>query len=99
MHPIVKMIKNTHSDPVNRAFHLVGLPLYGIGLFMALGHYVGLQTDLAMGISMWLAAIAMFVCGHLIEGNIWSITPVLLFRLISKIAHNFVLKKLQIFPT
>lgn len=93
------MIKNTHRDPVNRAYHLAGLPLYGIALFMALGHYVGLQTDLTIGISMGIASIAMFVSGHLIEGNIWSITPVLLFRLISKITHNFVLKRLQIFPT
>jgi uncharacterized protein (DUF2062 family) len=77
---ILKIIKNTHRHPANQALHSIGAPFYGIGLAMTLGHLVGMQTNLAAGGSMLLAAIAMFVLGHKIEGNLRSMAPVLLFR-------------------
>jgi hypothetical protein len=39
-----------------------------------------MQTNLAIGAAMLLAAIAMFVLGHKIEGNLRMMAPVLLFR-------------------
>ena len=47
---------------------------------MILGHLAGMQTNLAVGGAMLLAAIAMFVLGHKIEGNLRMMAPVLLFR-------------------
>ena len=80
MQTILKIIKNTHRHPANQALHSIGAPFYGIGLAMTLGHLAGMQTNLAAGGSMLLAAIAMFVLGHKIEGNLRTMAPVLLFR-------------------
>jgi hypothetical protein len=77
---IIKIIKNTHRHPVNQALHSLGAPFYGLGLVMIFGHVAGMQTNLAAGGAMLLAAIAMFVSGHKIEGNLRSMAPVLLFR-------------------
>lgn len=97
VHAVIKMIKNTHRHPANRALHCIGAPFYAIGLAMALGHFAGMRTDPVLGIAMWLAAVAMFVSGHKIEGNIRSMTPVLLVRLLSKVAYDFVAQRVH-FP-
>jgi hypothetical protein len=81
---ILKIIKNTHKHPVNQALHSIGAPFYGIGLAMILGHLAGIQTNLAAASVMLLAAIAMFVLGHKIEGNLRMMAPVLLFRLLTR---------------
>lgn len=47
---------------------------------MLIVHLGGMQTNVAVGGAMLLAAVAMFVLGHKIEGNIRSMAPVLLFR-------------------
>lgn len=80
MQTILKIIKNTHRHPVNQALHSIGAPIYGVGLAMVLGHLEGMQTNLAVGAAMLLAAIAMFVLGHKIEGNLRMMGPILLFR-------------------
>ena len=80
MQSILKIIKNTHRHPVNQALHSVGAPVYGLGLTMVLGQLAGIQTNLAAAGAMVLAAIAMFVLGHKIEGNLRMMAPVLLFR-------------------
>jgi hypothetical protein len=77
---ILKIIKNTHRHPVNQALHFIGAPFYGVGLAMILGHLAGIHTNLATGGAMLLAAIAMFVLGHKIEGNLIMMAPVLLYR-------------------
>jgi hypothetical protein len=89
VHTILKIIKNTHRHPANQALHSIGAPFYAVGLVVMLGHFAGIQeqqqettTGLAAGAAMWLAAIAMFVLGHKIEGNVRSMTPVLLFRVL-----------------
>lgn len=92
MHAILKIIKNTHRHPANQALHFIGAPFYAAGLLVILGHFAGIvqqQTmtttiDLVAGAAMLFAAIAMFVSGHMIEGNFGSTTPVLLFRLLSR---------------
>jgi hypothetical protein len=93
---VIKMIKNTHRHPANQALHCIGAPFYAVGAAMTLGHFAGMQTDLAAGIAMWVAAIAMFVAGHRIENNIRSMTPVLLFRLLSKVARDFVAQRVHL---
>jgi len=58
----------------------MGTPFYGVGLVMIFGHVAGMQTNLVVGGAMLFAAIAMFVLGHKIEGNLRSMAPVILFR-------------------
>jgi hypothetical protein len=77
---ILTIIKNTHRNPINQALHSIGAPFYGLGLVMSIGYFGGMQTNLAVGSTMALTAVAMFVLGHKIEGNIRSMAPVLLFR-------------------
>ncbi len=98
MHAVViKMIKNTHRHPANQALHCIGAPFYVIGLAMIFGHYfAGAQTNPVIGAAMWLSAVVLFVAGHKIENNIRSMTPVLLTRLLSKIARNFVEKRIHL---
>ncbi len=77
---ILKIIKNTHRHPANQALHSIGAPFYGVGLAMVLGHLAGMQTNLAVGGAMLVSAMAMFVLGHKIEGNLGMMAPILLFR-------------------
>jgi hypothetical protein len=104
MQIIVKILKNTHRHPVNQALHSIGAPFYGIGLAMTLGHLAGMQTNLTAGGAMLLAAIAMFVVGHKIEGNVRSMAPVLLFRFLMvvlsrKVARYLVTKRVHLLRT
>ena len=104
MQTILKIIKNTHRHPVNQALHSIGAPFYGIGLAMTLGHIAGMQTNLTAGGAMLLAAIAMFVVGHKIEGNLRSMAPVLLFRFLMvllsrKVARYPVTKRVHLLRT
>jgi hypothetical protein len=48
---------------------------------MMAGHFSGASIDPFLGLALWSAAIAMFVTGHAIEGNVMTMTPVLLARL------------------
>jgi hypothetical protein len=77
---VLKIIRNTHKHPVNQALHCIGAPFYGLGIAMLIVHLGGMQTNVVLSSTMLLAAIAMFVLGHKIEGNIRSMAPVLLFR-------------------
>jgi hypothetical protein len=77
---VLKIIRSTHKHPVNQALHCIGAPFYGLGIAMLIVHLGGMQTNVAVGSTMLLAALAMFVLGHKIEGNIRSMAPVLLFR-------------------
>lgn len=96
MYSVVKMVKNTHRHPANQALHCIGAPFYIIGLVMIFGHFAGMQTNPVMGAAMWLSAIAMFVAGHKIESNLGSTTPVLLFRLLSKVVRNLVAQRVHL---
>ena len=95
----IKMIKNTHRHPINQALHCIGAPFYAIGLSIIFGHFAGMQNDLAAGVTIWVAAIILFVAGHKIEGNNASITPVLLLRLVSKTAYYFVAERVHLYRT
>ncbi len=100
MRALVKIIKNTHRHPANRALHFTGAPFYVIGVAITVGHFVGMDTNLALGIAMWTAAVAMFVAGHKIEGNIGSMTPILICRLVSrKVRHYLVAQRVHFLRT
>jgi hypothetical protein len=90
---ILKIIKNTHRHPINQALHSVGAPFYGLGVAMSIAYFGGMQTNLAAGSTMLLTAVAMFVVGHKIEGNIRSMAPVLLFRfLYAKVSRRKIVR-------
>lgn len=90
---IVKLVKNTHRHPANQALHSIGAPFYAIGLGMIVGHFAGMQANLLAGIAMWMSAVAMFVAGHKIESNVMTMTPVLVFRLLSRKAASYLFAK------
>lgn len=110
MHAILKIIKNTHRHPANQALHFIGAPFYVAGLVIILGYFAGISlyqqttettiiasVDLVAGTAMFFAAIAMFVSGHMIEGNVGSVTPVLLFRLVSrKVARYSIAQRIHL---
>lgn len=87
------MIKSTHRHPANQALHCVGAPFYVIGAAMTIGYFAGMHTDPALGIAMWTAAVAMFIIGHRIENNIGSMTPILIYRLISRKAARYLVEQ------
>jgi hypothetical protein len=104
---VLKIIRNTHKHPVNQALHCIGAPFYGLGLAMLIVHLGGMQTNIAVGSMMLLAAVAMFVLGHKIEGNIRSMAPVLLFRFLyvavlsrrKGVARNSLAKRVHLLRT
>ena len=57
-----------------------------------------MQTNLAVGGAMLLAAIAMFVLGHKIEGNLRSMAPVLLFRFLVVVVVLLSRRKVARYP-
>lgn len=79
----VKLVKSTHRHPANIALHLAGLPLYGAGIAtIVMGAAAGqADPDVLAGAALIPLAIGLFVAGHAIEGNVMSMTPVLLARL------------------
>ncbi len=77
---IVTIVAATHRHPANRLLHLTGAPVYALGVVFVVGFLTGFHTDIEEGLSLWLIAIAMFLSGHAIEGNIRSTTPVLVLR-------------------
>lgn len=81
---VARILKNTHRHPANRALHLAGLPIYLAGLAKIAGFFIGLQTNPIEGVLLWMLAVSMFVSGHMIEGNVRSMTPVLLFRVLAR---------------
>jgi hypothetical protein len=83
------LVRSTHRHPANKALHIFGLPLYVIGIAMVIGPYAGISTDQATGALIWPAAVTMFIIGHKIEGNLRSITPVLVCRLITSQVRRY----------
>src|SRR5574338_1535636 len=89
---VLALIRNTHRHPANRALHIAGAPLYAAGIAEAV-------SDPLPGIVLWLAGVAMFCVGHLIEGNLGTITPVLVARLaLLKLRPYLVVHRVHVKP-
>lgn len=92
---------------IGAPFYAVGLTVI-LGHFTGILHPLQQQTTmttmtiasvdpLGSGAAMLFAAIAMFVSGHIIEGNVGSMTPVLLFRLLlRKVARNPIAQRIHL---
>lgn len=89
----IVMVKSTHRHPANRALHVAGAPAYAAGFAMVAGYFLNAGTDAVLGAILWLAAIAMFVAGHAIEGNVMSMTPVLLVRIAKRSLARHLFRK------
>ncbi len=76
------LLRNTHRHPANRMLHLVGIPVYATGIVVIINNLEGFSTPLLAGVALWATAVTMFSFGHWIEGNVRSMTPVLIYRLI-----------------
>ncbi len=77
---LLKAIKSTHRNPINRILHLVGIPIYATGIMLILDYFLGMSTNLITGIDLWLIAICLFLAGHKIEGNLKAMTLIIIFK-------------------
>ena len=75
-----KAIKNTHRHPANRVLHIVGLLLYVVAIFMISGSLSNTNVNLFAILFLFMVAIALFLLGHKIEGNVRATTWVVLFK-------------------
>jgi hypothetical protein len=80
---LVKAIKSTHRNPVNRILHIIGLTIYAIGITLMLGYFIGLDTNPITGITIWSIAICLFLIGHKKEGNLRAMTLIVFFKYLS----------------
>lgn len=82
---IWKLIRNTHKHPANIALHIVGSLLYALGI----GLITSRDAGFVLSILLLPAGVAAFTLGHKIEGNLASITPVLVYRLVSRKVRRY----------
>ena len=77
---LLKAIKSTHRNPINRILHLIGISIYATGIMLILDYFLGLNTNPITGIALWLVAIGLFLTGHKIEGNLRAMTLIIIFK-------------------
>lgn len=77
---VLKIVRYTHRNPANIVLHCIGAPLYGTGIAIIATDAFGASWP--QGAGLIIAAVSLFVAGHAIEGNVGSMTPVLLARLL-----------------
>ena len=76
-----KAIRNTHRHPANRILHAIGLLLYFLAiLMMPIGYFSGMGINLFNILILFAVAIALFLLGHRIEGNLGATTWVIIFK-------------------
>ena len=83
------MIKSTHRTRANRILHLAGFTCYGLALAIVSTTNSGSWSILVLPAVLWLGGVALFSIGHMIEGNLGTITPVLVSRLLSRKLRNY----------
>ena len=68
---LVKAVKSTHRNLLNKLLHLIGLALYAsvlisVTLFLSSNDSQNPMLILAL----WLTAINLFITGHVVEDNV-----------------------------
>ena len=87
---LVKAIKSTHMNPINRMLHCIGAPFYIFGIVMIVGHFVGASDfNLLTGIILWSIAVGLFLTGHKIERNLRAMTLIIFLRYFSSTITNY----------
>ena len=86
---LIKAIKSTHRHPANRILHGIGLFLYAVAIILIVSNYL-LKTplNLFMIVMLIVVAIALFLFGHTIEGNVKATTWVIVFKYIRAYTKN-----------
>lgn len=86
---LVKAVKSTHRQPLNKLLHLIGLALYTFVLFSIILYLSGnYNQDLALSLALWLTAINLFIMGHIIENNAGAMTAIVLFKYVRSKLHK-----------
>lgn len=85
---LLKAIKNTHRHPANRLLHVVGLLLYAVAIFMISGSLLSTNVNPFASLFLFMVAIALFLLGHKIEGNVRATTWVVLFKYLKECLRN-----------
>ena len=67
---LMKAIKSTHRNPVNRMLHCIGAPLYIFGILMIIFQTLGFNKF-------------NFLMGHKIEGNLRAMTLIVFLRFVN----------------
>ncbi len=87
---LVKAIKSTHMNPINKMLHCIGAPFYIFGIVMIVGHILGASDfNLLTGIILCSIAVGLFLTGHKIERNLRAMTIIILFRYFSSTIANY----------
>ena len=77
---LLKAIKNTHRHPANRVLHAIGLLLYAIAIMVISDSLLNTNVSPYPSLFLFAVAIALFLLGHKIEGNVRATTWVVLFK-------------------
>lgn len=78
---LIKAIKSTHRKPVNRLLHCVGAPIYIMGMAMIFGYLLRISnSNVFDGVILWAFAISLFLIGHKLEGNLRTMTLIIMFK-------------------
>ncbi len=85
---LLKAIKNTHRHPANRILHVVGLLLYVVAISMISGSLLNTNVNPFASLFLFMVAIALFLLGHKIEGNVRATTWVVLFKYLKECIGN-----------
>jgi hypothetical protein len=97
---LLKAIKSTHRNPINRGLHLTGLSLYIIGLASIATYFLDNGSNnlsyAINGLILFPVALGLFLTGHKIEGNMRALTLIIVMKyLSSKLKWSF--KSIRIF--
>ena len=80
---LIKAIKSTHRNPVNRVLHFIGAPIYVLAIMMMIFQFLGFsKINPLTGIILWSFAVSLFLTGHKIEGNFKAMTLIVFLRYI-----------------
>ena len=85
---LLKAIKNTHRHPANRILHVVGLLLYAVAISMISSSLLNTNVNPFASLFLFMVAIALFLLGHKIEGNVRATTWVALFKYLKECIGN-----------
>ena len=97
---LLKAIKSTHRNPINRGLHLIGLSLYIIGLASIATYFFNNGPNkfsyVIIGLILFPVAVGLFLTGHKIEGNVRALTLIIVMKYLSsklkcsfKLIHGF----------
>jgi uncharacterized membrane protein YiaA len=84
---LLKAIRNTHRHPANRVLHAIGLSFYIIAILIILDGLFNKDINPFILI-LFAVAIALFLLGHAIEGNLRATTWVIIFKYLKANMNN-----------